>query len=298
MYFGAGSAIAGIVASVVLAHPFSASVTDADLRRVQQLGIVKNLDLAALSGWLVVHPDGVRPTIVFIHGRSSNRMQMLPVAQAFFARGFNAVLWDLPHHGNSGGPETYGKNEIPDVLRIIERIRNDEAVDPGRIDLLGFSLGAAMAIGAASADKACTIHAIAADSSYADLRRTGFWYVRLFGRVPRPIAWPSAFVAVNFGAWMADLDMRQLNPDDWAASVRAPVLLIHGQDDRRIEPDSSSEIYQKLTTTKELWDVPNAGHTEVFYKNPQAYVDRVSGFFSSSIKPPCPAAEIRGLTGN
>jgi pimeloyl-ACP methyl ester carboxylesterase len=212
-------------------------------------------------------------------------MQMFPLAVAFFDRGFNAVLWDLRHHGNSPGNETYGKREIPDVLRVVDHVRLQPGVERERVDLLGFSLGAAMSIGAASADPACAIHAIVADSPYANLRDTGFWYVRLFGRVPRLVAWPVAFVTLNFGAWMSDLDTSLLNPADWAVSVRAPALIIQGEKDRRINPDSSSRIFANLGLWKELWIVPDAGHTQAFYKNPQGYVDRVTAFFARSDRP-------------
>jgi pimeloyl-ACP methyl ester carboxylesterase len=278
--FGIATVVLGLIAAFVLIHPYSAHVTGEDLHFARRLGIVKDLDLPPLSGWLIIHPDGVRPTIVFIHGRSSNRMQMFPVAKAFFDRGFNVVLWDLRHHGNSGGEATYGKAEIQDVLRVIEQVRADQSVDPQQVSLLGFSLGAAMSIGAASADSGRTIHAIAADSPYANLRDTGFWYVRLWGRVPRAVAWPVASIALTFGSWVSDVDAGELNPSDWATSVRAPVLLVQGEKDRRVNPDSSAKIFANLGSNKELWVVPDAGHTEAFFKNPQEYIDRVAEFFS------------------
>jgi pimeloyl-ACP methyl ester carboxylesterase len=288
VYFSVSVTFAGLIAAVVLAHPISAPVTDKDLQLVRQLGIVEDLNLPPLSGWLITHGDGgVRPTIVFIHGRSSNRMQMFPLAKAFFDRGFNTVLWDLRHHGNSPGNETYGKREVPDVLRVVDHVRLQPGVDRERVDLLGFSLGAAMSIGAASTDHACAIHAIVADSPYANLRDTGFWYVRLFGRVPRFVAWPVGFITLNFGAWMSDLDVSLLNPSDWATSVRAPALVIQGEKDRRVNPDSSGRIFANLGPNKELWIVPDAGHTEAFYKDPGAYVDRVTLFFASADRTVC-----------
>jgi alpha-beta hydrolase superfamily lysophospholipase len=72
-----------------------------------------------------------------------------------------------------------------------------------------------------------------------------------------------------------------LNPSDWAAFVRAPVILIQGERDRRVNPDSSAKIFANLGSKKELWGVPGAGHTEAFYRNPQEYVDRVAAFFSN-----------------
>ena len=215
-------------------------------------------------------------------------MQMFPLAKAFFERGFNAVLWDLRHHGNSTGAETYGKHEIGDVIRVVETIGADPSVDPDRVALLGFSLGAAMSLGAASADAECRISGVVADSAYGSLRDTGFWYVRLFGNIPRPIAWPAAFVMLSFGSWISDLELDRLNPRDWATSVRAPVLVIHGEKDRQVKPGSGQEIYMRLPEpTKEIWLVPDAGHTKAFFKNPAEYVDRVSTFLARANRPTC-----------
>ncbi len=281
-YFGLGSAIAGGIVGMLFLHPFSPRITDKNLLQAQQLGAVRELQLPPLSGWLIAHREGVHPTIVFLHGRSSNRMQMFSVAKAFFERGFNAVLLDSRRHGNSGGAVSYGTREIPDVLRVVDYVRRDPAVDPDRVYLLGFSFGAAIAIGAASVDHACAIRAVVADSPYASLRDTGFWYMRLFGRIPGFIVWPAGLVAVDLSAWIANLDIRHLNPADWAGSIGVPVLLIHGEKDRWINPDSSAQIFANLRSKKELWRVPGSGHTEAFRKNPAGYVDRVSTFFSTA----------------
>jgi pimeloyl-ACP methyl ester carboxylesterase len=210
-------------------------------------------------------------------------MQMFPLAKMFFEKGHNVVLWDQRHHGNSDGAETYGKYEVPDVLRVIDHIRTDSSVDASRISLVGFSLGAAMAIGAAGADTECRINAVISDSPYANLRETGHWYIRLFGRLPAFLAWPAAIVTTGFGSWISGLDMSSLNPRDWATSVQAPVLLIHGEKDRRIPPDSSREIYARLPSfRKELWLVPGAGHTQAFSKNASAYLERVTQFIDAA----------------
>jgi fermentation-respiration switch protein FrsA (DUF1100 family) len=78
-----------------------------------------------------------------------------------------------------------------------------------------------------------------------------------------------------------------MNPSDWAVSVRAPTLLIEGEEDRQISPNSSDEIYEKLRSEKELWHVPNTGHTEAFYNNPAGYIDRIAAFFSEPHRRTC-----------
>ena len=59
------------------------------------------------------------------------------------------------------------------------------------IYILGFSLGAVIAIGAASADTDHHIRGIVVDSPYADLRKVASRYVTAFGAIPNAVAWES-----------------------------------------------------------------------------------------------------------
>lgn len=290
LYFGLTSLLAGAALGLGFIYPFSRSVSKADERRLAEMGVVRPLDVEPLSGLLVVHPEGRRPTIIFIHGRSANRMQMFPLARRLFREGYNAVLWDLRGHGNSGGRPAYGKYEAQDVVRVVDQVRGDPSVDPDRIALVGFSLGAAMAIGAAAADGECRISGVVADSPYADFQRTAFRYMRLFGWIPSFMVWPAAKVAFLTGGWASGADLDRLNPRDWAASVRAPTLLIHGTKDWRITPDNSREILARIPVRKELWMVEGAGHTGAFAKDEEGYTRRVVDFLSSVSRAECVAA--------
>jgi pimeloyl-ACP methyl ester carboxylesterase len=280
LWFSSISVVAGLALAFIFLHPRSRPITSSDVQRATGLGILEPLDIAPLSGWLIRHPEDHLPTIVLTHGRSSNRMQMFPLGESLFKRGFNVVLWDLPYHGDSGGSATYGQHEIRDLLRVVKTISLNPAVDAHRVSLIGFSLGAGVTIGAAAADQQCLISAVVADSPYANLRETAHWYVRLFGNIPEPVVWPTAAITVGVGSWLWRLDIDRLNPRDWAANVRVPALIIQGAFDRQVNPDSGREIFNRLPTKKEFWLVPNAGHTDAFHNNPQLYADRVNEFLS------------------
>jgi pimeloyl-ACP methyl ester carboxylesterase len=288
--FGLISVIAGLAIGFIFLHPFSRAISNSDLAKARRLGIVEPLDIAPLSGWLIRHPEDHLPTIVLTHGRSSNRMQMFPLSESLFKRGFNVVLWDLPYHGNSGGSATYGQHEIRDLLRVVKTISRNPAADPRHVSLLGFSLGAAVTVGAAASDEQCLISAVVADSPYASLRETAHWYVRLYGNIPEPVVWPAAAITVGFGSWLSQLDVDRLNPRDWAVNVRVPALIIQGAFDRQVKPDGGREIFNRLPMMKEFWLVPNAGHTDAFQKNPDVYTERVAEFFMRHNRTECPAS--------
>src|SRR5262249_8588767 len=241
--------------------------------RLYRLGQSKSLTLESVEGILVRHGDRPRPTIVFVHGRSANPMEVFPIAEAMIREGFNVVLWEHRGRGIS-----YGQRVIDEILGIVEEVRKDPFVDEGRVFLLGLSLGGAAVIGAAAQDENRHISAIVADSSYANLKRAAFRYVTAFGWIPSIIAWPTSFVTFQVAELVHNITFETSNPSDWASDVKCPVLLIHGSEDRRIPPDHALEIESRLSSQKELWLVDNVGHVAAFAKGPHEYVRRITDF--------------------
>src|SRR5262249_52402436 len=126
----------------------------------------------ALRGWVCEpapspHPasanEGVRATIVYLHGVADNRQSAAGVAVRFLPRGYRVVAYDSRAHGESGGAAcTYGYYEKRDLRRVID------ALPPGPVALVGTSLGAAVALQEAGYDP--RVVAIVAAETFADLR--------------------------------------------------------------------------------------------------------------------------------
>jgi len=271
----AGSVIAGSMIGAAFTTNLSGRPNGRKLRSLQRIGTYVPLNLDGIDGGLIARAGERRPTIVYIHGRSANRMELAPLAQAMFNEGYNAVLWDSKSRQIS-----YGPKEIKQVRMIVEFIRNDPHVQINQIYLVGFSLGAAIAIGAASADTDHYIRGIVADSPYADLKNVASRYVTAFGAIPKTVAWPARTVAFATAKWMHEIEFESLNPADWARGVSCGVFLIHGKLDKRIPHTHSEEILERLDTDKELWLVEGAGHTKAFSSSPAEYVRRVRDFLN------------------
>jgi len=275
VYYLAGSVIVGSFMGVGFATNFSGRPKDRQLNSLQRIGMYIPLPLGGIDGGLIAMAGERRPTIVYIHGRSANRMELAPLAQAMFNEGYNAVLWDSQSHQIS-----YGPKEIEQVRRIVGFIRNDPHVEINNIYIIGFSLGAAIAIGAASADTDHYIRGIVADSPYADLQNVASRYVSAFGVIPKPIAWPTKAVTFATARAIHGIDIKTRNPVDWAERVSCPVLLIHGKADKRIPPQNSEIIFDRLQGEKELWLVDNASHAQAFKTNPAEYTHRLLKFLN------------------
>ena len=99
-----------------------------------------------------IGPRMARQTIVLVHGFASNRHEMwrrLSWYGAFERKGCRMVALDCRGHGESGKPlesRAYSAEAMTaDILRLVERL------DIGRADLMGYSMGARLALAAASA---------------------------------------------------------------------------------------------------------------------------------------------------
>jgi dipeptidyl aminopeptidase/acylaminoacyl peptidase len=275
VYYLAGSVIAGSAMGAGFATNFSGRPKDRQLELLRRIGLYIPLQLDGIDGGLIAKAGERRPTILYLHGRSANRMELAPLAQVLFNAGYNAVLWDSKSRQIS-----YGPREIEEVRRILNFIRNDSHVVINEIYIVGFSLGAAIAIGAASADNDHYIRGIVADSPYADLKDIASRYVSAFGAIPTAIAWPTKVVTFATARALHGIDSKTRNPVDWAERVLCPVLLIHGKADKRIPPQNSEIIFDRLQREKDLWLVDKAGHTQAFKTNPAEYTDRVLKFLN------------------
>jgi uncharacterized protein len=275
VYYLAGSVIVGLVMGAGFATNFSGRPKDRQLKLLRTIGLYIPLQFDGIDGGLIAKTGERRPTIVYIHGRSANRMELAPLAQVLFNAGYNAVLWDSKSRQIS-----YGPRKIEEVRRILNFIRNDSHVVINEIYIVGFSLGAAIAIGAASADTDHYIRGIVADSPYADLKNIASRYVSAFGAIPTAIAWPTKVVTFATARALHGIDSKTRNPVDWAERVLCPVLLIHGKADKRIPPQNSEIIFDRLQREKDLWLVDKAGHTQAFKTNPAEYTDRVLKFLN------------------
>jgi uncharacterized protein len=271
-YFAVGTLAAGTICGLGFNVSFGGGGTAGDDERRRKLGPADPLDLEKISGTLT-HHDWPAPTIIFVHGRSAPWSEALPMAERFYAEGYNVVLW-----ARTGRTIQYGESGIQDVLQVVERVREHPAVDPKKVFVFGLSLGAAIALGAAAQDNKRHIAGVIADSPYSDLKSAAFHYVTAFGYIPKLIAWPTAFVMFQVAEVVHHIQFKRCNPIDWVWRIRCPVLLIHGKADWRVPPRHSVRLFAAISSRKDFWLVEGVGHTQAFVRHPHEYARRVNQF--------------------
>ena len=100
-------------------------------------------------------PDGPvsarHPTVVLVHGFANNRMEggasFVRMSRLLAEHGIASVRADLSGHGESDGDffDVTITGEIGDARSVLREVREFAFVDPGRIGLVGMSMGGVVA---------------------------------------------------------------------------------------------------------------------------------------------------------
>jgi pimeloyl-ACP methyl ester carboxylesterase len=200
-----------------------------------------------LRGWSCTATTVRRGTIVYLHGVADNHGSSVGAIQRFSPRGFDVVAYDSRRHGASDGSFcTYGYFEKVDLRRVID------TVPPGPVFLLGTSLGAAVALPEAADDRRIT--GVVAAEVFSDLRTVAT------ERAPFFLSQSMIENAIAVAEEQAQFRIDDVSPVDAAASIRVPVLLIHGAGDLDTVPDHSERVLEALAGPKRLILVEGVGH--------------------------------------
>ncbi|MFA5834603.1 MAG: alpha/beta hydrolase [Bacteroidota bacterium] len=231
-----------------------------------------------LSAWFIAAEKPVG-TIIYLHGVADNKMSDLLLAKVFHDNHFHVLIYDSRAHGESGGRYcTYGYHEKYDVQKAIDEVRKigaEKKIVVGNIGVFGTSMGAAIALQAASIEP--RIRAIVAEAAFATLRQITVDYQKRLMRLPwhflRNISMKRSEVIAHF-------KHREVSPLAAVSKIHAPIFFIHGIEDKFIKYQYTQELYIAANEPKELWFVASARHSDVHDIGKKEYEDRIVKFFT------------------
>jgi fermentation-respiration switch protein FrsA (DUF1100 family) len=239
-------------------------------------------DSIRLSGWFLPTQTAPAPAIILCHGIWTGRRECLPLALRFQAAGYNVLTFDFRAHGLSEGRFTsVGHHETNDVLGAVAYAKSRQEVDPQRIAVIGFSMGAAATIQAAA--RCQDIAVVVADSSYASFVDAVRYSFQMITRVPH---FPIAPVAMRWAKWLVNVDANQLRPIDVIGRIAPrPVLITHGELDEIVPVRHAHALFKAAGEPKELWIDPRSHHVGTRDTDTDGYFARVERFVAEALNP-------------
>ncbi len=233
-------------------------------------------DGVTLQGWWVPAPRA-RGSVVLLHGLNRSRIEMVRKVPFLHEHGWNALLFDLRHHGTSQGERsTFGWLETGDAVAAASLAR---AHDAGPVVLWGVSLGAATATLAMAQDP--TLAGLVADSSYLTLRHTVLHHVQLFRGfrwwarlIP---AWPLGPAVVFWIGQRGRFDPDAIDVGAAAARLgERPSLWVCNSGDRRMPPEVAQALGSAAGPHAVVLTVEGKSHGGAYRDGTQRYQEAVA----------------------
>lgn len=223
-----------------------------------------------LSGW-ILRPlvDNGGPVVVLAHGWGSNHGTMARLGEPLLDAGFPIVLFDVRHHGESGGAPYVTARHFRDDISAAVRCAESAFPDRPRV-LVGHSMGGAT--GVLSVADGAPVAGLITIGSPADMWGVWAYYLNrkklpggLIVRLLKP-----------FWRVRAGVPWSQLDPIKRGADITVPFLILHGEDDESVQPFHARLLAEGTSTTPRI--LPNEGHTDLLESD--VVVDAVVGFLN------------------
>ncbi len=239
---------------------------------------VRTADGVDLAGWYLPSSNGA--AVVLLHGAGSTRSNVLDEAEVLARNGFGVLMIDARGHGESGGRAMdFGWHGDADVAAATAFLRGRDDVDPGRIGVVGSSMGGEEAIGASGSND--LIQAVVAEGATARTAADEGWLSDEFGvrglvqeRLER------------LQDWVTDALTDASPPTAMRAAVTgsgATRYLLITAGNVADEGHAATYIGSAAPDRVEIWNVEGAGHTDGLEAAPDEWEARVIAFLEDAL---------------
>jgi dipeptidyl aminopeptidase/acylaminoacyl peptidase len=272
-------AIAGVTAwrALDIVHPPRQPVDDAAVEQAlsgsEAVSFVAD-DGALLSGTYLAPRNGA--AVVLVHGLFANREQLLPEAQLLASQGYGVLLYDNRAHGNSGGTAaTWGQLEALDAARAVDYLENRTQLPPGKIGLLGLSIGGTAVLREAIDDP--RVGPVVVEATYSSMSaEIAYMYGRWGPLSQLPALW--------VGQVVGGMDYSKLVAENLACSLRGrPLLLVYGSGDTDVPLSEGKRVANAACAPDALLIVNTHLHGRFMQAdNAPEYAQRLLTFFGAA----------------
>jgi hypothetical protein len=216
-------------------------------------------DGVELHGWWMRHAKS-RGAVLYCHGNAGNISNRIGVYRHLQRMALDILAFDYRGYGRSAG-EPSESGVYMDARAAYDHLHGALGQAPERILIFGHSLGGAVGIDLAGHRQAAGLVA-----------QSTFTTVREMARVRFPSV-PLHLVASN--------QFRSLRKVE---SLNLPKLFIHGTADETIPLALGRKLYEHAAEPKEWYEVPHAGHNDVYRFGGFRYLWRLRRFTNRCLK--------------
>ena len=219
-------------------------------------------DGTRLHGWFFKSQS--RPemaTIAFFHGNGGNIGNISWLGQRFAKQGFDILLFDYRGYGASDGIAARESDIFADGDAAVDFLINEKGARRERIVLYGHSLGTAIVADVASRRKFGAVVLESGFSSASSVAASALPWL------PR---------------WLHFLGKNRFESARKLASIKSPVLIVHGDLDWTIPVAESHLLFAAANEPKKLMIIPGAGHN-IFGSLGEEYLSQIDQFIRESL---------------
>ena len=254
------------------------SATPATYGLAYQNVAFRTADGVRLSAWYIPSRNGA--AVVLLPGSGSTRTAVLGQAAVLARHGYGTLLLDTRGHGLSGGHAMdFGWWGDRDIAAAVSFLARQPAVHPGRIGLVGESMGGEQALAAIGADP--RIRAVVAEGATGQQLADRGWLPHgTDGVLQRGMEW----VQYTAAGLISGAPRPMSIPDALRAAVPRPVLII-AAGAVADEPIAARWFQAASPGTVHVWVVPHAGHTQGLATAPRAWETHVISFLHAALAP-------------
>ena len=237
---------------------------------------VTSADGVGLVGWYVPSSNGA--VVMLVPGYEEPRYLMLEEADMLYRHGYGAMLLSVRAHDLSEGNMASfgcGNREMADLDAWYQYLLTRSDADPGRIGLLGQSMGGSLAIQYARQNG--QIRAVVAHSPFSSVPDTVQTVVQWKTGLP---GWLFAPFMLFWASREIDCDIASVSAKDWVGDISPrPVFILDAGQDEVVSEKSSELIFDAAGEPKQWWQCAECKHHELDTVRPQEFEEKVVGFF-------------------